>query len=700
MAQNLFEELQQRKQNLISMVEKARDFKWFDADDKENSRQADVLIKKINDDTLVIGVIGQMKCGKSTFLNAFVFEDDVLPAATTPMTAALSVITYGEEKKIEAEFYDASEWEEQKMQAERSTDGLGELEKSKVQAAQELVVKSQKLGSSLAQYLGRKQEDSFEHLEEYVGADGKFVSITKSVTIYYPKEYLKGVKIVDTPGFNDPIVSREERTKEFLQKADAVLMLLYAGRPFDATDRTILFEKVRQRGIGKVLIGINKYDICYEKGETEDEIKEYVKDQLQKASETCNGSLLKEILDDTEPIPLSAEMALLAQLAKEDMSKVSQNPSYKFAWNRYCNEIFDDCSNWKQLWEKSHIDNLTAAVKATIEKGKDEIIFAKGLSAVEGAGRKKLNDITKKLGDVGGTIKLYQTPAKELEEKKEILAKAVRRLNKKISMLADDLDNEFRNMVRSSKRDMEDAMAASCRKLNGIIDGWGPMESFDKIKPQLEDEINTLQTRTLKYLADDIAQNVKNKLCKTVQEFFDNSKSVFDNLSDEDIEDLNDAVYSIQQKINIDIQSEDVFKPVDSDKSEEGFGIGNVIEGFVAGFLGGFIGAGIYFGVKRFLKHDSTVKEMKTTINQMKASFDPEPYLNGIMVGKDRIIEDVKKELMTELLLKLQTQYDSVEKDFGDKTKALSEAEHTMEFLTAEKANMVKQMAELGIENK
>lgn len=40
-----------------------------------------------------------MKCGKSTFLNSFIFEDDILPAATTPMTAALSVITYGEKEK-------------------------------------------------------------------------------------------------------------------------------------------------------------------------------------------------------------------------------------------------------------------------------------------------------------------------------------------------------------------------------------------------------------------------------------------------------------------------------------------------------------------------------------------------------------------------------------------------------------------------
>lgn len=103
MEQNLFEELQTKKQQLISIAQKAADYGWIDANRKKE------IIDKINADVLTIGVIGQMKCGKSTFLNSFVFEDDVLPAAVTPMTAALSVITYGEQKKIVAEFYNKDE---------------------------------------------------------------------------------------------------------------------------------------------------------------------------------------------------------------------------------------------------------------------------------------------------------------------------------------------------------------------------------------------------------------------------------------------------------------------------------------------------------------------------------------------------------------------------------------------------------------
>ena len=275
MEQNLFEEFQNKKNKLKSLALKAKDFGWID----EN--RCKELIDKLEKDILTIGVIGQMKCGKSTFLNSFVFEDTVLPAATTPMTADLSVITYGEQKKVVAEFYTNDEWEEQKAQAARSLDDVAgdTMAESKIKAAKELVSKASRLGSNLRDYLGKTKEDSFDNIIEYVGADGKYVSITKSVKIYYPKEYLKGVEIVDTPGFNDPIVSREERTKEFLKKADVVLMMLYAGRPFDATDRDIIFKNVSQCGIGKVLIGINKYDIPYcsdVNAEAEEQIKDYV----------------------------------------------------------------------------------------------------------------------------------------------------------------------------------------------------------------------------------------------------------------------------------------------------------------------------------------------------------------------------------------------------------------------------------------
>ena len=214
MTKHFFEDVQAKRQNLLNLANQAQDFGWLDA-----SRRNEIE-EKINNDVLTIGIIGQMKCGKSTFLNAFIFEDEVLPTAATPMTSSLTVIKYGEEDCLKAEFYTEEEWNQQILLSRRTTESLcpDSSDYLKIQAAQEIVESANHLGDSLSDYLGKTQTDSLDHLVDFVGASGRFTAITKAVTIYSSQPYLRGVEIVDTPGFNDPIVSREERTREFLIK--------------------------------------------------------------------------------------------------------------------------------------------------------------------------------------------------------------------------------------------------------------------------------------------------------------------------------------------------------------------------------------------------------------------------------------------------------------------------------------------------
>lgn len=55
---------------------------------------------------LKVGIIGRVKAGKSSLLNALIFEGkDVLPKAATPMTASLTVLKYAQNLSTEVEFY-------------------------------------------------------------------------------------------------------------------------------------------------------------------------------------------------------------------------------------------------------------------------------------------------------------------------------------------------------------------------------------------------------------------------------------------------------------------------------------------------------------------------------------------------------------------------------------------------------------------
>lgn len=67
-------------------------------------------LKKDNE-ILKIGVVGQVKAGKSSFLNSLFFEgENVLPRASTPMTAGLTVLEYGEQNEFAVEYYNKGEW--------------------------------------------------------------------------------------------------------------------------------------------------------------------------------------------------------------------------------------------------------------------------------------------------------------------------------------------------------------------------------------------------------------------------------------------------------------------------------------------------------------------------------------------------------------------------------------------------------------
>ncbi len=86
------------------------------------------------------------------------------------------------------------------------------------------------------------------------------VSSTASVdTIAAPVEMLREIHIVDTPGTNAIFREHEAITTDFVPRADFVLFVTSADRPFTETERGFL-EVIREWG-KKIVIVINKVDI-------------------------------------------------------------------------------------------------------------------------------------------------------------------------------------------------------------------------------------------------------------------------------------------------------------------------------------------------------------------------------------------------------------------------------------------------------
>ncbi len=279
----------------------------------QSSEKMKEALQKIEQENrlLQIGIIGRVKAGKSSLLNAMLFDGkSILPKAATPMTAALTVISYGDTLSTEVEFFtqnDIKNIREEhaayihelknltqknleeiiKRKGQKNTDGVSisnvdvqELrEKAENQAKRDLKSKIG-LSSAYDQYnkiqasginpatIGDKKiivaptlADLSDQLLEYVGADGKYMPFTKSVHIKLPQENLKNIQIVDTPGVNDPVQSREERTRELLKFCDVVLIVSPSGQFLSREDMELMDRITSKEGIRELYVVASQVDL-------------------------------------------------------------------------------------------------------------------------------------------------------------------------------------------------------------------------------------------------------------------------------------------------------------------------------------------------------------------------------------------------------------------------------------------------------
>ena len=88
---------------------------------------------------------------------------------------------------------------------------------------------------------------------------GEAVEIGDMALLSHPIEWLHDINIVDTPGTNAIIRRHQEITEEFVPRADLILFVTSADRPFSESERLFL-HRIREWG-KKIVFVVNKIDI-------------------------------------------------------------------------------------------------------------------------------------------------------------------------------------------------------------------------------------------------------------------------------------------------------------------------------------------------------------------------------------------------------------------------------------------------------
>ncbi len=232
-----------------------------------------------------IAVIGQIKAGKSSFINAFIQQPELLPTDVNPWTTAVTNLHFrtggGDEYSAMFQFFTASEWEQLadgggklRELTERLVPGFEpDLLRQHVAALRARA--AARLGPEFATLLG--QCHSFETLSretllQYVCQGdlagltvahhpvGRYSDITKSADLYLlrgPFDYPSVV--IDTPGTNDPFLIRDEITRRCLESADLYIVVLTARQALAASDVALL-RILRGLHKERIIVFLNRID--------------------------------------------------------------------------------------------------------------------------------------------------------------------------------------------------------------------------------------------------------------------------------------------------------------------------------------------------------------------------------------------------------------------------------------------------------
>ncbi|GAA7595539.1 hypothetical protein ckin65_08290 [Helicobacter pylori] len=138
------------------LQERAKPFMSDNAVIKTEELEKTLKEMQAEDRDLKVGIIGRVKAGKSSLLNALIFEGvEVLPKAATPMTASLTILKYANTLSAEVEFYSLKDIAELENEHERYVREFNRIVEEEVKKQKEKQSLANRAKEGLAKGVGK-----------------------------------------------------------------------------------------------------------------------------------------------------------------------------------------------------------------------------------------------------------------------------------------------------------------------------------------------------------------------------------------------------------------------------------------------------------------------------------------------------------------------------------------------------------------
>lgn len=498
----------------------------------EAEKKAVKLIKQLRSFEPSVTMIGQIKSGKTSLVNAMVGRPDLLPADVNPWTSVVTSLHLNAPLPADAptatfQFFSQGEWDHLVENGGRigelsSRAGADdELQKVRQQIAEMREKTKARLGRKFELLLGQKHSyadinddlvqryvcmgDDFEDLEEE-DQQGRFADITKSADLYLSAKALPmPLCLRDTPGVNDTFMMREQITINALRDSRICVVVLSAHQALSSMDMGLirLIANVKSR---EVVIFVNRIDELSDPANQVPEIRESI---LQTLADN-NGPENPQLIFGSA---YWANMALAENM--DDIVAESADAMYNWAEASLNAETAAMETN-ELVWHLSGVPQLYKALSERIKEGPGaEILAASRKRALNLVGGVRASNSVVSMRMEGGSLQVM--PQEKLEAHlTKLEADNLKFLNDRLDIVF----QQFSSRVdQSHKRFLDRALESLLQHLenNGEDEVW--QYSPDGLRMLLRTSYQVMR-RNVSSTCEQVFEGAANDLAETYRNAF------------------------------------------------------------------------------------------------------------------------------------------------------------------------------------
>jgi len=454
-----------------SKIEKIRDFQRSFKNDVKSKQEINRLLR--------IGIVGQVKRGKSSFLNALLFDNkDILPKAATPMTASLTKIRYAKKPYAIIEFYTKKDFEDivqtaiqakAKEENEDFDDELREEEKACLEiyeSTKESQILS-KLGTKEKIESKEEIEDILEKLQKYVGADGIYTYVVKSMELGVNIDSIKNIEIVDTPGTNDPVISRGRVTQEFIGECDVVFFLSSSSQFLDESDMEVLGQNLPSKGIDNIYIVASLFDgVLLDEYEKFNDVETLIKNTQHSISKRVEDDIKEMILRDgndhiynalLNALPPIFISSMCSNIAK-DFDELNEEEKHIYT---SLNSMYHDTFDKEDMQYIANIESIEEKIQE-VHNQKDKILSEALSKLLKGVIQRKVQIYTEILNEAKNDLEiLNNSDIPSLEKKQKKIQSQIEKGTKSIDSIFEsysiDVEKKLTSLISKIKTKQKEA---------------------------------------------------------------------------------------------------------------------------------------------------------------------------------------------------------------------------------------------------